>query len=136
LSADVPHSVERSNQREWTGEDDDDYDRGDREVRRRRPDHYEPHRGALILVLGILSIVLLVLGVILGPMAWVMGNNDLAAIRAGRMDPEGEGLTTAGRICGIIGTIFSSLALVCCLLYFLLIAAVVGLSGNPPPRRF
>jgi hypothetical protein len=33
-----------------------------------------------------------------------MGNSDLAEIRAGRMDPEGEGLTQAGRIIGIIGT--------------------------------
>jgi hypothetical protein len=42
-----------------------------------------------------------------------MGNNDLAEMRAGRMDPEGEGLTNAGRICGIIGTILMVVAGCC-----------------------
>src|SRR5438105_13643672 len=61
----------------------------------------QPSRGTLILVLGILSIVLCGF---LGPVAWIMGSNDLKEIRAGRMDPEGEGTTNGGRICGIIGT--------------------------------
>lgn len=73
-----------------------------------------PHRGTIILVLGICSIVFSgCLGVILGPIAWTMGNTDLAAIRAGRMGREGEGLTNAGRICGIIGTILG-ISLCCC----------------------
>jgi hypothetical protein len=83
----------------------------DRPVRR-RPRRYRystPHRGAAILTLGILSIV--ICGP-LGPFAWVMGNTDLAEIRAGRMDPEGEGLTQAGRILGIIGTVRLGLELV------------------------
>jgi hypothetical protein len=56
----------------------------------------------LILALGILG--LLCCG-FFGPFAWIMGHNDLQAMRAGRMDPEGEATTTAGRILGIIGTI-------------------------------
>jgi hypothetical protein len=72
-----------------------------------------PHRGAVILVLGILSIVLGCVGLILGPIAWIMGSGDLNEMRLGRMDPEGEGLTNAGRICGIIGT-FVNLAGCCC----------------------
>ena len=52
--------------------------------------HMEPHRGVLILVLGILSLT--VCG-ILAPFAWVMGNTDLEKMRAGQMDPSGEGLT-------------------------------------------
>jgi hypothetical protein len=69
--------------------------------------HYErrsvtPHRGVLILVFGILSIVVCQF---LGPVAWIMGNSDLKEIRAGNMDPEGEGLTQAGRIIGMIATI-------------------------------
>jgi predicted Zn finger-like uncharacterized protein len=83
-------------------DEDDDFPR-----RRRR--NYQPHRGAVVLTLGILSLVICCLGVILGPIAWVMGNNDMTDIRAGRMDPEGEGLTNAGRICGIIGTILGGL---------------------------
>ena len=51
------------------------------------------------LVLGILGLVSCIP---LGIAAWVMGNNDLAAIARGRMDPEGEGLTRAGKICGMV----------------------------------
>jgi hypothetical protein len=82
----------------------------DRPIRRRprRQEYSTPHRGALILTLGILSLVICGL---LGPIAWVMGNNDLAEIRGGRMDPEGEGLTQAGRICGMISTILLALGL-------------------------
>jgi hypothetical protein len=64
--------------------------------------YLQPHRGALILVLGILSLVVCAP---LGFFAWVMGNTDLREIRAGRMDPTGEGLVSAGRIIGIIGAV-------------------------------
>jgi hypothetical protein len=62
----------------------------------------KPHRGTLILVLGILSLVICAP---LGIPAWIMGNNDLREIDAGRMDPTGRSTTNAGRICGMIGTI-------------------------------
>jgi predicted Zn finger-like uncharacterized protein len=91
---------------------EDDYDR----PRRRRRRDYVPHRGGSILTLGILS--LLCLGFIFGPIAWSMGSTDLQEIRAGRMDPEGEGTTNAGRICGIIGTILGVVHLLCCFLRF------------------
>jgi hypothetical protein len=75
-----------------------------------------PHRGVVILVLGILSIVLICgIGLILGPIAWIMGSNDLREIHEGRMDPAGEGLTMAGRICGIVGTCLHGLGLFCCM---------------------
>lgn len=92
--------------------DDDygDYDDEDYYRRRRRRD-LAPHRGAVILTLGILSIVLSCLGIIFGPIAWAMGSTDLSEIRAGRMDPDGEGITNAGRICGIIGTILQSVGI-------------------------
>jgi len=60
------------------------------------------HRGVLILVLGILSIVCCL---ICGIVAWVMGNNDLRQMAAGTMDPAGRGLTKAGKICGIVGIV-------------------------------
>jgi len=63
----------------------------------------KPHRGILILVLGILGLLLCP---IFGPIAWLMGKGDLAEMDAGQMDPEGRGLTQAGWICGIIGTVF------------------------------
>ena len=60
--------------------------------------------GTLILVLGILSIVCLP---ILGPVAWVMGNNSLPAA-----SQDQQGLVNAGRICGIIGTVFLILGII------------------------
>jgi len=61
-----------------------------------------PHRGAIVLVLGILGLVVCP---ICGIVAWVMGNGDLRAMQAGQMDPSGMGLTKAGKICGIIAVI-------------------------------
>jgi hypothetical protein len=107
---------------------DDDEDFDDRPRRRRRRRDYVPHRGTMILVFGILSVVGIV-SPVFGPLAWIMGNQDLAEIRAGRMDPEGEGSTNAGRICGIIGTILSIVGLVCCVLYFIFVASIVAGAG-------
>jgi hypothetical protein len=92
---------------------EEEYDEPRRTGRRRRRRDMRPHRGTLILILGILSFVCL--GFVFGPMAWIMGNNDLKEMRAGRMDPEGEGLTNGGRICGMISTILTiaSVFLVC-----------------------
>jgi hypothetical protein len=100
--------------------DDDDYDDdGDRYARR----DYLPHRGTAVLTLGILS--LLVCWPVLGPIAWIMGNSDLKEIRAGRMDPEGESYTNAGRICGIVATCVGY-GVVCVWLMFLFSAAGAG----------
>ncbi len=70
--------------------------------------YLRPHRGGAVLALGIVGIVLCG---ICGIIAWVMGSNDLKEIRAGRMDRAGEGITQAGKICGIIGTIIGCLQL-------------------------
>jgi len=113
----------------FSRDDDEEDDDDDRRRRRRRRD-LVPHRGSTILVLGIMSFF--IAGIILGPIAWVMGNTDLAEIRAGRMDPEGEGATSAGRICGMISTILHIIGIVlflgfCCL--------GMGLSGGAGGRR-
>ena len=60
----------------------------------------KPHRGTLILVLGILGIVMC--GIFTGIPAWIMGSNDLKEMDAGTMDPAGRGQTQAGKICGMI----------------------------------
>lgn len=99
-------------------EDDDDYEDRPRRRRRFRRD-YAPHRGGAILTMGILALVGC-FSIILGPIAWAMGNSDLNEIRAGRMDPEGEGTTRAGMICGMIATILSILG---CGLWILIFAA-------------
>src|SRR5262249_50556475 len=61
-----------------------------------------PHRGSLICNLGLLSFLL---PFPLGPIAWVLGTQDLAEMRSGRMDPTGEGSTRTGRTCGKIATL-------------------------------
>jgi len=68
------------------------------------PGMMRPHRGTMILVFGILSWVVCI---IFGFVAWNMGNSDLAEMDAGRMDPEGRGLTQAGKILGMIHAILS-----------------------------
>lgn len=113
-----------------------DWDRGQGYYGDRGPGYYgdsgqgymrrdwKPHNGATILTLGILSLVLC--GPILGPIAWIMGNNDLAQIRAGQMDPSGEGITQAGRICGMIASI---LAIVGCVFWIMWIFMVAGMAN-------
>ena len=85
----------------------------------------QPHRGTMILVLGILGLV--VCGP-LGTVAWVMGRGDLKLIDAGQMDPEGRGLTQAGTICGMIASILMAIGLVFAILWIFLFAAV-GVAG-------
>lgn len=107
-------------------EDELEYD--DRPRRRHRGrGHLTPHRGGMILTFGIISLVIGCIGLIFGIMAWVMGNNDLREMRAGRMDPEGEGMTQAGRICGMISVILHIVAVVFYMIIFgILIAARAG----------
>jgi hypothetical protein len=111
--------------------DEDDRDEDDRSplgpppsARSRRGPRRDavPHRGPLILVLGILSLVFCwtwLMPIVLGPIAWIMGHNDLREMRAGRMDPDGQGMTNAGMICGVISTILGALGVVWCLLSLL-----------------
>src|SRR5262249_13243524 len=91
----------------------------------------QPHRGTMILVFGILSLVMGCLGIVFGPIAWTMGNADLVEMRAGRMDPEGEGMTNAGRVCCMIGTILAGVAAALVLVYLLAWLVCMGsfLSG-------
>lgn len=81
--------------------------------------YLQPHRGVMILVFGILSFFVCM---IFGIVAWVMGNNDLRAMDEGRMDPEGRGLTQAGKICGMISVILT-------LVFIVLWIAMVALFG-------
>jgi hypothetical protein len=86
----------------------------------------EPHRGTMILVLGLLS--LLVCGLI-GPFAWVMGKADLRKMDAGQMDPSGRGETQAGYICGLIATILMGIGLVLALVWILAMVFFVGAAA-------
>ena len=85
----------------------------------------KPHRGTLILVLGILSLVVCQP---IGIAAWVMGANDLKEMDAGTMDPSGRGTTQAGKICGMIGCILMIITVVIVGLVFAL--GVVGAATH------
>ena len=69
----------------------------------------EASQATTALVLGILGLV--VCGV-LAPFAWSIGNKELMAIDAGRRDPANRGSANAGKILGIIGSVFLGLGLV------------------------
>lgn len=87
-----------------------------------------PHRGALVLVLGILGLLLCV---ILGIIAWVMGNGDLRQMDAGVMDPAGRGLTQAGRILGMISCILAILGIAIWVIFVGLAVIGAAASGGP-----
>ena len=70
----------------------------------------KPHRGTLILILGILGIFCC--GIFTAIPAIIMGSGDLKAMDAGTMDPAGRGNTNAGKICGIIGCVLFVLGIV------------------------
>jgi len=114
----------------------------------------EPHRGGLVLTLGILSIVaaasilttilafLTFLGLPLGIAAWVMGHRDLRKMRDGVMDVRGRGSTQAGWICGIIGTVLNALGVIGCgafVAFIVYLESQTSKDGNNPggpPAKF
>lgn len=76
-----------------------------------------PHRGSLILLFGFLGFI--TIG-ILGAVAWVWANRDLAMMNIGIMDERGMDKTVYGRILGI----FSSLGWLLAILIIILVKAV------------
>ncbi|MBS0264959.1 MAG: DUF4190 domain-containing protein [Planctomycetes bacterium] len=72
--------------------------------RSRAKSSQEPHRGVLILILGILGVVCCVP---FGIASWVMGSGDLKKMDAGQMDDSGRGLTMAGKVIGIISVVLA-----------------------------
>ena len=147
--ADDDYEVKKRRRRD--DDDDDDDDRSSRRGSRRRRASFSrdwaPHRGGMILAFGIIALVS-GMGIIFGPMAWLMGNSDLREIQDGRMDPEGEGMTQTGRILGMIATILSIVGIGLVALYFVAVLGcfccipIMGVAGNNRgnpnfrPRRF
>lgn len=89
----------------------------------------QPHRGTLVLVLGILALV--ACGPICGPLAWIFGNKDLKEMRAGRMDPSGEQMTNIGKILGMVGTILFAMVF---MLYCVIIVIGIGAASMAPTQ--
>lgn len=77
-----------------------------------------------VFVLGLLSVISCQ---ILGPVALIMGNNYMAQCEMDGVEPDGLG--KAGRILGIVGTVFLGLGIVFGLLYFVMIFLLVA-SGS------
>lgn len=77
----------------------------------------KPHRGTLILILGIVGIVICMP---CGIAAWIMGKKDLQEMDAGLMDPAGRSMTNAGKICGMVAVILAAIVIV---LQIVLVAA-------------
>ncbi len=80
------------------------------------PAYPEASQATTALVLGILGIICCQF---LGIAAWIMGNNELAAIRDGRRNPTNEGTATAARILGIISVVLLALGIIAMILFFL-----------------
>ena len=64
-------------------------------------------RRAIVLILGIAAILTGCVGLILGPMAWMMGSRDLRLMGRNEMDPAGKTATTVGVVLGMIAIIRS-----------------------------
>jgi predicted Zn finger-like uncharacterized protein len=112
----------------------------------------EQHRGPLVLVLGIVSVVFGVLsplgiccspllassliGMGLGIPAWILGRRDLRKMAAGEMDPRGRSQTNTGRICGIIGTVAGAigfLVLLAIIVFYVVMMILSAKNGGGPP---
>ena len=90
----------------------------------------QPHRGILVLILGILSLV--GCSFFTGIPAWIMGKGDLRQIDAGQMQPDGRTLTQIGMILGIISVVMAVLGIIIwgVMLLILGVGAAAG-SGLP-----
>ena len=91
--------------------------------------YVEPHRGGMLLAFGILGIAVCA---VFSPVAWWMSRTDMKAIREGRMDRRGEGLTQAGLILGIIGTVLFVIGLLFMLAYFAFIIFLISQAPGGP----
>jgi len=83
--------------------------------------------GVLILVLGILGLVLCPPT---GIIAWIMGHQELNKIRLGQISKQDEGITRAGKILGIIGTIYFILLTIFLAIYIIFIVVVATRHGS------
>jgi hypothetical protein len=99
-----------------------DRDRFDDDFARPRRRDTVPHRGGVVLAMGIVSLVALLvipaIGIPFGIIGWIMGQVDLRQMKNDQMDRDGEGMTRAGWVCSILGTVINSLYLLLCCGFF------------------
>jgi len=85
-------------------------------------EHLTPHRGTLVLILGLLGLT--VCGAATGLPAWLLASRDLREMRARRMDRSGEQMTKIGQVLGIVSLVLTMIGL----LGFVLLVAL-GFQG-------
>lgn len=90
------------------------------------PAQQSSNKGTIALVLGIVGIVCCGF---LGPVAWILGKQELAAIAAGQAPAAGEGIAKAGMILGIIATVLLAFGFLW-LLFFGGMAVLQGVLGS------
>jgi Domain of unknown function (DUF4190) len=83
-------------------------------------------QAVVALVLGILGLICCSL---MAPVAWYLGVAEGRAIREGRSPAGGQGLATAGKILGIIGTVFM-VFIVLWIVFMGGLAVLQGLANN------
>ncbi len=83
-------------------------------------------KGQTVMIVGIIS--LFCFGIILGPVAWVMGNNVLR--ESG--DEAEKNQANIGRICGIVATILNILGI---LFYILVFAGLFAMGATQAAPR-
>lgn len=81
-------------------------------------------QGTTVLVLGICSLVFCLL---LGPVAWIMGNNAIQEIDANPSRYGNRGSVSAGRICGMIASVLMAIGVV---VLIIVVAAAAGTSST------
>ena len=86
-----------------------------------------PHRGTLILILGIVGLLCCMP---VGIVAWVLAHQDLRDMNAGTMDPTGRGMTQAGKILGIISVVLAVLTLIAWAVMTMLGVSIAAMQGN------
>ena len=91
-----------------------------------QPAQKTSNKGTISLVLGIVAIVCCGL---LGPVAWILGKQELNAIAAGQSPASGEGVAKAGMILGIIATVLLAFGLLW-VLFFGGMAVLQGALGS------
>ncbi|MFO0786626.1 MAG: hypothetical protein U0573_09770 [Phycisphaerales bacterium] len=89
----------------------------------------QPHRAGIILALGIVGLVFGCGGWILGIIAWVMANADLAKMDRGVMDASGRSTTQAGKICAIVAVVLHLITLLIGIVWMVFVLGVMGMAA-------
>lgn len=95
------------------------------------PTHGQATTSMVLGIVGLGSILIACgVGLVVSPVAWVLGSRSLKAIRSSGGRLGGEGQAKAGKIMGIIGTVLLVLALVGLVAFIVLVASSAGSDSS------